>query len=193
VIYSIPRYPVHLIDVAVLRDGRRITIRPTLPQDLELQRAFFRSLSRANRYARFMTGLTELPETVARRFASIDYCEHLALLAEVFETSGERMLGEARYVVEPYEPTSCVFAIAVADDWHGTGLAGMLLERLEQQAAASGIRRMTADTLSGNGPMLGLAARAGYASMLSHRDDGVVHLEKRLFAPTANCDQVAAA
>ncbi len=192
-IYNIARYPVHLIDVAVLRDGRRVTIRPTLPQDLELQRAFFRSLSPANRYARFMTGLSELPETVARRFASIDYCEHLALLAEVFDASGERMLGEARYVVDPHEPRTCVFAIAVADDWHGTGLAGMLLERLEQQAAASGIQRMSADTLSGNRPMLGLAARAGYTVALSRRDADVAHLEKGLIARSVNCDQVAAA
>jgi acetyltransferase len=140
-----------------------------------------------------MTGLTELPETVARRFASIDYREHLALLAEVFEAGGERMLGEARYVVEPHEPTTCAFAIAVADDWHGTGLAGVLLERLEQQAASCGILRMTADTLSGNRPMLGLAARAGYTIALSPRDDGVVHLQKRLLASSADGDQVAAA
>jgi acetyltransferase len=192
-IYSIPRYPVHLIDVAVLRDGRRVTIRPTLPQDLELQRAFFRTLSRANRYARFMTGLTELPETVARRFATIDYREHLALLAEVFEAGGERMLGEARYVVEPHEPTACAFAIAVADDWHGTGLAGVLLERLEQQAASCGILRMTAETLSGNRPMLGLAARAGYTIALSPGDDGVVHLQKSLLACSTDSEGVAAA
>jgi len=193
VIYSIPRYPVHLIDVVVWGDGRRLTIRPTLPQDLDLQRAFFRSLSPATRYARFMTGLTELPEMVARRFANIDYSEHLALLAEIFEAGSERMLGEARYVVEPHDPSTCVFAIAVADDWHGSGLAGMLLARLEQQAAICGIERMTAETLSGNRPMLALAARAGYALGLSHNDGAVVRLEKRLTAPAANRGHVAAA
>ena len=192
-IYSIARYPVHLIDVVVLRDGRRLTIRPTLPQDLDLQRAFFRSLSPATRYARFMTGLTELPELVARRFANIDYSAHLALLAEVFEAGSERMLGEARYVVEPHDPSTCVFAIAVADDWHGSGLAGVLLGRLEQQATATGIQRMIADTLRGNKPMLALAARAGYALGLSHADGTVVHLEKRLSTPAASRGHVAAA
>jgi hypothetical protein len=43
--YTIARYPVHLIDVARIANGRRVTIRPTLPQDLELQREFFHSLS----------------------------------------------------------------------------------------------------------------------------------------------------
>ena len=40
--YTIPRYPVHLIDVVQAADGSRVTIRPTLPQDVELQRDFFR-------------------------------------------------------------------------------------------------------------------------------------------------------
>ena len=43
--YAIPRYPVHLIDVVRLSGGSRVTIRPTLPQDVELQREFFRRLS----------------------------------------------------------------------------------------------------------------------------------------------------
>jgi hypothetical protein len=46
--YVIPRYPVHLIDVVRVVDGSRVTIRPTLPQDAELQREFFRRLLRAS-------------------------------------------------------------------------------------------------------------------------------------------------
>ena len=34
VTYTIPRYPVHLIDVVQVADGSRVTIRPTLPQDV---------------------------------------------------------------------------------------------------------------------------------------------------------------
>ena len=83
--YVIPRYPVHLIDVVRVVDGSRVTIRPTLPQDAELQREFFRRLSAGSRYSRFMTRLNELPEALVERFASIDYRSHLALLAEVFD------------------------------------------------------------------------------------------------------------
>lgn len=53
--YTMPRYPVHLIDIVVVGNGRRVTIRPMLPQDLELQREFFRALSDNARYCRFMT------------------------------------------------------------------------------------------------------------------------------------------
>ena len=116
VTYTIAKYPAHLIDVVRMADGRRVTIRPTLPQDVELQRTFFRSLSAESRYCRFMTRLSELPETLVERFTSIDYRAHVALLAEVFDEAGhETMIGEARYVVEERDPTTCEFAIAVAD------------------------------------------------------------------------------
>ena len=138
--YTIPRYPVHLIDVVRLVDGSRITIRPTLPQDLELQREFFRSLSTEGRYRRFMGSLNELPEAMAQRFISIDYRSHSALLAEVFEDGREIMIGEARYVVDEYDPATCEFALAVAGDWQACGIGRALLVRLEREAEASGIR-----------------------------------------------------
>ncbi len=179
--YTIARYPVHLIDVVLATDGSRVTIRPTLPQDAELQRTFFRSLSAEARYRRFMTRLHELPETLLERFKSIDYRTHLALLAEVFDESGhETMIGEARYVVDERDLTSCEFAIAVADDWRASGIARALLARLERQAAVSGIRRMVADTLITNRPMQKLAARAGYAIGASREDAALLRLEKVL-------------
>lgn len=179
--YTIARYPVHLIDMVRVADGSRVTIRPTLPQDADLQRRFFRSLSAESRYCRFMTRLRDLPETLAERFKSIDYRTHLALLAEVFDEGGhETMIGEARYIVDERDPTTCEFAIAVADAWQAYGIARALLARLERQAAVSGIRRMVADTLITNRAMQRLAARAGYAIRVSPEDAGLATLEKVL-------------
>jgi len=180
VIYTIPHYPVHLIDIVPAANGRRVTIRPMLPQDFELQREFFHSLSPMARYARFMAAFNELPDAVAARLSKIDYSSHLALLAEIFEGRQQTMIGEARYVIEEHDPTSCEFAIAVADDWQGHGIGNALLARLEREAAASGIRRMLADTLYDNKPMRALAARNGYAVTMNHEDARLVRLEKKL-------------
>lgn len=179
-IYTIPHYPVHLIDIVPAANGRRVTIRPMLPQDFELQREFFHSLSPMARYARFMAAFSELPDAVAQRLSKIDYSSHLALLAEIFEGRQETMIGEARYVIEERDPTSCEFAIAVADDWRGCGIGNALLARLEREAAASGIRRMLADTLYDNKPMRVLAVRNGYAVTINHEDARLVRLEKKL-------------
>ena len=182
--YTIPHYPVHLIDVVRVGNGTRIIIRPTLPQDAQLQRNFFRALSAPSRYARFMTPLTELPEALAQRFSSIDYSGHLALLAEVFVGGHQTMIGEARYIVDPCDPITCEFAIAVADDWQFHGLARVLLEQLERQAVASGVRRMVADTFLANRAMIALAAQAGYVVRASREDTMLARLEKCL-APAA--------
>jgi GNAT superfamily N-acetyltransferase len=80
------------------------------------------------------------------------------------------MIGEARYVVDERDPATCEFAIAVADEWQANGIARALLDRLERQAAASGIRRIVADTLLANRAMIGLAARTGYAVSASRED-----------------------
>jgi acetyltransferase len=163
-----------------LVDGSRVIICPTLPQDAALQQEFFRCLSTEGRFRRFMTRLNELPEALVERFANVDYCSHLALLAEVFEDGHEIMIGEARYVVDANDAEICEFAIAVADDWQAHGIARALLDRLECQAAASGIRRMMADTFITNKAMLRLAAQAGYVVKISYEDGSVARLEKCL-------------
>jgi acetyltransferase len=180
VTFLIHRYPVHLIDVVRVADGRRVTIRPTLPQDAELQRAFFRSLSPESRYCRFLTRLNEPPEALIEDFARADHSTHVALLAEVFEGGRETMIGEARYVRDAQEPGTCVFAVAVADDWQAFGLARALLERLERHARASGVGRMVADTLLSNDAMMALARRAGFAVKASPDDPSLARLEKHL-------------
>jgi acetyltransferase len=180
VTYTIPRYPVHLIDVVRLDDGTRVTIRPSLPQDVDLQCEFFRALSAEGRYCRFMTRLSELPEELAHRFANVDYRNHVALVAEVFEAGRETMIGEGRYIVDVGNQEACEFAIAVADAWQGHGIARALLDRLEREAAASGIRRMAADTLLTNQAMMRLARRAGYVVAANRDDRTLGRLEKSL-------------
>jgi len=180
VTFLIQRYPVHLIDVVRVAYGSRVTIRPTLPQDAELQRAFFRSLSPESRYCRFLTRLDEPPEALIEAFARADHASHVALLAEVFEDGRETMIGEARYVRDAHEPGTCEVAVAVADDWQAFGLARALLDRLERHARASGVGRMVADTLLSNGAMMALARRAGFAVKASPDDPTLARLEKHL-------------
>ncbi len=174
------KYPPHLIDVMRLANGSRITVRPALPQDAELQRAFVRSLSEEARYFRFMTRLKELPDAMAERFTRIDYRSHVALIATHFAGPDETMIGEARYIVDECDATACEFAVAVADSWQGLGVARSLLTRLMSHAASSGISRIGGDTLAINKAMIALAKRAGFAAALKPGDGRLVRLVKDL-------------
>ena len=77
---TLSRYPAHLIDVIQLA-GRRVVLRPALPQDADLQSAFFAGLSDEARYFRFMTRLSGLTAGLAQRLSDVDHVHHVALLA----------------------------------------------------------------------------------------------------------------
>jgi acetyltransferase len=179
--YTIPRYPMHLIDVVYAADATRVVVRPLLPQDTGLQRDFFRGLSAQSRFGRFMTPVSA-PEALIESLTAIDYVRHLALLAVAIEDGREVMIGEARYVVDAWDHSTCELAIAVADAWQARGIGRALLERLLRQAALMGIRRMAAETLVGNRRMIALARRAGFAVRASREDATLAILERYLRA-----------
>jgi len=184
-IHRVDHGPAQQVSFASLSDGSRASIRLALPGDVDRQRAFFRALSPEARYRRFMTPLRELPDGLAERFAHADRHRHLALLAEVHADGGTTMIGEARYIADAYELGTCTFAIAVADDRQRLGLGRALLERLEREAAAAGLCRITGETLATSRAMIALATGMGYRVAYEGADPTLVRLEKRLVTPSA--------
>ena len=182
-LYQIHRYPADLIDVVHLRGGRRVVIRPVLPQDAEITSAFFSSLPARARYDRFMAPLREVSPELVRRFTDIDYADHLALVAEVFADGRETVIAEARYARER-DPRVAEVAVSVAEDWQGEGLASLMLGKLLRHAAAAGIERMVGETLLTNERMLHLARKAGFTATPSPGVHGLVRLERGL-APSS--------
>lgn len=177
--YTIHRYPAELIDIVQLSGGKRITLRPILPQDADLMQTFVRTLSPESRHNRFFRTLHELPSDLLDRFTNVDYHRHLALLAEVFVDGTEVIVGEARFVVED-DPTQAEFAITVADGWQGQGIGRLLLERLEERARAEGLAVLFAQTLPGNVAMQSLARGTGFRIGWDLEAGGVLRLEKDL-------------
>ena len=96
---TLPCYPVQWIDRWQLANGSTVTVRPVLPQDKELARDFVaRQLTPHSRYQRFMIGMSSLPSSMADYFTRIDYHDHFALIAEVFDGQGHRQIGDGRFV-----------------------------------------------------------------------------------------------
>jgi RimJ/RimL family protein N-acetyltransferase len=188
-LYQIHRYPADLIDVVRLAGGKRVVIRPVLPQDADLTSDFFGSLPAAARYDRFMSPMRNLPAELIQRFTAVDYADHLALVAEVFEDGREIVVAEARYVRLSNDASVAEFAVSVADEWQGNGLASHLLAKLLCRASSEGVRRMTGETLATNDKMLHLARKAGFTVRRSLDTRGVMLLERAVesAAPTSPC------
>jgi acetyltransferase len=179
-LYQIHRYPAELIDVVRLNGGRRLVIRPVLPQDEDLTTEFFGNLPAAARYDRFMTPMRTLPPALIKRFTNVDYTDHLALVAEVFEEGQELVVAEARYARLASDPMAAEFAVSVAEPWQGNGLAKLLLSKLVHRAATCGIGRIVGETLATNSKMLHLARKAGFTITHSPQVPGLMLLEKVL-------------
>ena len=160
-------YPAHLIDVVHLSERRRVIVRPVLPQDDLLLRSLVKGLSAQSRHSRFMMGISELSLAMAHGFSNIDYATHFALVAVQVEGSAERIVADARYVVDENAVEDCEFAITVADDWQGLGLGRILLKRLLDSAALSNFARMHGHTLATNRAMTRLARSCGF-SIVNH-------------------------
>jgi GNAT superfamily N-acetyltransferase len=144
-----------------LRGGRRVTVRAIRPEDKDKLQAAVRGLSDQSRYFRFMSFLRELPPPLLDLATHPTANRELQLVAVVGDGVDETIVAGARYSAVAGSE-DCEFAIAVADEWHGLGLARRLLELLMRSARARGFERMEGFILASNTRMLGLARRLGF-------------------------------
>ena len=144
-----------------LRDGRTVMVRTIQPEDKDMLDEAFEKLCKEARYTRFFSTVRAVPTDILRPAAPSPEGHAVALVALWGEGSEQVITGGARYVTDTIGET-CEFAVTVADDWHGLGLARRLMETLIDIARARGIRQMEGSVLSSNTSMLGLAARLGF-------------------------------
>ncbi|HEY5898851.1 MAG TPA: bifunctional acetate--CoA ligase family protein/GNAT family N-acetyltransferase [Burkholderiales bacterium] len=154
---AIHPYPVELEEEMTLADGTVIHLRPMRPEDGELERAFFDTLSERSRYQRFMQVLPKLSPQMLARFTQLDYDRELALVA----LHEDRFVAVGRYAPNADGETA-EFALAVSDAWQGKGLGRALLERLCTAARRAGYRALYGHILPANHDMLDLAHRLGF-------------------------------
>lgn len=176
--------PTRLIDVVRLADGRRVTLRPVLPQDDELQQRLVRSLSPAARTQRFFAPIRELPADWLRRMTQVDHRHHVALVAESFDDApgpAATPVGEARYVIGEHDDAA-EFALVVADAWQRHGIGRRLLASLRDHAHAAGLARLEGEVQAGNAAMLALARRLGFELRAHPGDARLVQVVARLGA-----------
>lgn len=180
------RYPSALIDRLTLRDGRIVVVRPVAQFDAPAEQDFVRALSPASRLRRFHFGLKELPPSLLQAMTEVDHRDHVAIIAEAIDADDEpRLVADARYVREAADPGAAEFAIAVADDWQGRGLARRLLSRLARHAARRGVQRLWGDVLAANQPMLALAGAMRARTGASPEGAGLVRVSFPTTPPAA--------
>jgi acetyltransferase len=179
---AIHPYPAALIRTETLRDGTPFLLRPIRPEDAAIESDFVEGLSEQSRYMRFFNPIKSLAPRLLARLTQVDYDRELALLATQGEGAAEHIIGVVRYSPNA-DGTSCEFAIAIADAWHGKGLGSLLMRRLFEAARNAGYERLTGSVLEGNRPMHSMMRKLGFVPGPHGGDMSVSEYEFDLTAP----------
>jgi len=172
-------YPQHLERRRTLADGRSVLIRPIRADDEPREREFFEQLSGESRQQRFMKFVHSLSEQLVHFFTHIDYDRHMAFVCEAKVAGKPELVGEARYVANP-DGRSCEFAVVIADAWHKSGVAGLLMEALMRAAQAHGFASMEGMVLRENREMLRFVKALGFEATPDPLEPTMARVEKRL-------------
>jgi acetyltransferase len=179
-------YPSHLVEDWQLRDGRPVRIRPIRAEDLAMHTAFVGGLSNTTGYHRLLSPRKPQPDELWR-MTHIDYDRELALIATTEVDGVEQQMGVVRYVRgdTPETATIAEFAVVIADAWQHRGVAGKLMCKLIDAAAAAGVKQLADITLYDNVGMLALARKLGFRLQRDPGNPNVTRLRLALDAPEA--------
>lgn len=166
-----------------LRDGREVLLRAVEAGDAAEVIQAFERLSADSRYRRFMQHKKQLNPAALERGLHPQPGRDFALLATIPATDGIDIVGGAQYVrADKNNAGTCEFAITVAEDWRGSGLATRLLARLVRRAPRDGYTTMEGSVIAENAPMLALARKLGF-QVEPVPDDGTVVRVTRALRP----------
>lgn len=163
-----------------LPSGAEVTLRAIAATDAaEIVQAFER-LTTDSRYSRFMQHKRELDPAALERGVNPRPGRDFAFVATTPAADGIDIVGAAQYVSADESGSRCEFAITVADDWRGTGLATELLASLLRRARRDGYETIEGLVIADNAPMLALARKLRFTVHPVPDDATVVRVRRRL-------------
>lgn len=175
--HLISHYPTSLIDIRTLRDGRRLTLRPVLPQDAHLLAALINGLSDTSRHQRFPNARQPATPAELAALTCVDYRRHLALVVSIHEDGRERLVAEARYLID--DDGHAEVAMVVDDPWQRSGIGTWAMFTLSRAADEAGAGWLRGEVLAGNTAMLALMRRCRFCCTVDRTDPDIVHVETR--------------
>ena len=137
--------------------ARSVTLRGVVASDAGAMERFIAALCPASRRSRFHGAVNGASSTLLRHLTQVDGRSHVAYVACI----GAEIVGEACYVVGD-DGRRAEFAIAVADDHQGLGVAAALLAELTGAARRAGLDSLHGDVLGDNERMIGFMRRQGF-------------------------------
>jgi len=153
--------PDELTQQVALADGEEIIVRPLRPEDETLWRELLASASPETLRRRFGYEIGEVTHEFAARYCFLDYDRELALVAEVRNHAGPRLVGVGRLAVDGGGDTA-EFAVMVTDAFQQRGLGTTLTNACVAAARRWGVREVHGTVALDNAPMIALFRDCGF-------------------------------
>ncbi len=160
-----------------LKNGAAVLIRRVRADDKNRFSAAFHKLETESIYTRFFHHKKTLTEHELKSATEVDFENVVALVVTTREGDNEIIIGGGRYVL--LEGASgqrrAEVAFTVEEDYHGQGIAGLLLRHLAFIAREKRVSHFEAEVLPENTAMLAVFSHSGLPMQKKFRD-GVVHV-----------------
>lgn len=156
--FAIAPYPKSWERSIHLRDGAEIFVRPVRPEDEELYRRFFESVTPEDLRLRFFAPVKEFSHAFVARLTQIDYARALALCA----TDGEGVMVGGVRLIKNADETAGEYAILLRGDYKGRGLGWNLMKLIIEYAEDEGLLAVEGQVLASNHNMLAMCEQLGF-------------------------------
>ncbi len=165
-------YPVGLED-SILRDDKRITIRPAKPVDERRIQEHYYKLEKKDVVSRFFHDKKSFNRSDLENKSHIDYIKDLTLIGVVGEIGFDEVIGVGEYLLL-VESNMAEVAFSISTEYQGKGLGKIFLWKLAEAARSNGISGLVAYTVPGNKAMIGLFKSLPYKVKTAIEDDALV-------------------
>lgn len=177
---AIRPYPKALEEPVTLGDGRRLLLRPILPEDEPALQEAFTRLTPEEVRLRFFVPMRTLSHVAAARFTQLDYDREMALVLTDPGIPGRTPIYAVVSLSADADNASGEYAVLVRHDMAGMGLGILLMRRIIDYARARGLREIVGDVLRENRTMLKLCKLLGFTTHRDRTDLEIVKVRLKL-------------
>lgn len=145
----------------------------------------FERLLAESRYYRFMRYKKKIDVAALELGVHPQPGSDFAFVATIPSTDGIDIVGAGQYVrAGEGNDRTCEFAITVAEDWRGIGLATRLLASLVRRARRDGYESMEGWVMAQNRPMLAVARKLHFKIEPVSSDAAVLRVQRAVASTT---------
>ncbi|MEM8703098.1 MAG: GNAT family N-acetyltransferase, partial [Pseudomonadota bacterium] len=167
---AIAPYPQEWEQTLTLKDDRKVFVRPVRPEDEEMFRTFFETITPEDLRLRFFAPVRDFSHRFLSRLTQLDYARAIAFAAIDPETGD--LLGVVRLHADPDHQTG-EYAVMVRSDLKGVGLGWVLMKLIIRYARVDGIQTIKGEVLKENTSMISMCQALGFTVGTSPDDPGI--------------------